>query len=116
MLTSFLTLIMTRHRGRENAVTAPMLAALCGCSERQIRTMVRELRRQGHPICADDAGYYYAATEEEYQALQRQLDNRAKDMLVTRSAVKRGWLRRTGKLILSGEEREAKQVEVFGIQ
>lgn len=90
MLTSYL-LLLTSRRGRDNAIKARQLAALLSCDERTVRELTRIARREGHPVCADLAGYYYAATEDEYAALQRQLDSRARDMLYTRSAVKRGW-------------------------
>ena len=36
------------------------LAETLGCTQRQIRLMVNELRRKGYPICSDDHGYWYS--------------------------------------------------------
>jgi hypothetical protein len=68
------TLLRSRHRGAENAVTgARLLVELAeynflGLHLRRISEAVRELRRSGAPIASDSAaGYWYEPDPLAYQ-------------------------------------------------
>lgn len=71
-----LLFLKRRHTGRQNAVTSSVLEALLRVSGRKLRAAVNELRCGGHPVCSDENGYYYAATEAEVTATIRQLQSR----------------------------------------
>lgn len=102
MLASYLLLLQQR-RGRGNAIKARQLAALLDCSERTVRHLTREARRAGYAVCADDNGYYLAASNEEYDHLMAQLKARSTDMLETIRELERRW----------GERRQPVQKRVF---
>jgi len=91
MLAELLLRLRRECRGREHALKAPALAALLGISTRQLRELAREARREGHPVCADAAGYYYAATDQEYQHLRASLRSRAFDMVMTCRMLDQKW-------------------------
>jgi biotin operon repressor len=55
-------------------VTRAALCALTGCSEREVRAAVAELRRHGHlVISTDDGGYRMARSVEEVRAYTQTL-------------------------------------------
>ena len=71
-----LNCLKRRHFGRANAVKSPVLEARFGISGRVLREAVNELRCNGHPVCSDENGYYYASSEAELLATIRQLNSR----------------------------------------
>ncbi|MDR0469692.1 MAG: hypothetical protein LBH09_06925 [Peptococcaceae bacterium] len=71
-----LNCLKRRHYGWSKAVKSPVLEARFGISGRVLREMINELRCQGHPVCSDENGYYYASTEAELLATIRQLNSR----------------------------------------
>lgn len=74
--------------GATNARTGRELAALLGCTLRDITLAVERERREGQPICAnmtgENAGYYLAANAEELQAYCNRLHHRAAELYKTR--------------------------------
>lgn len=64
------------HNGAAQAVSSSELEAAFSMSGREIRTAVNALRSAGEPICSDENGYYYAASEQELKHSIRQLDSR----------------------------------------
>lgn len=93
LYTAFVELLETR-RGKCMALKGPEIANLLGTTDRHVRTLTREARRNGLPICADVYGYYYAANDAEWVAQLERLRGRSMDMLATTSTVKRGWSER----------------------
>lgn len=58
--------------------------------ERQVRTLVEELRREGHHICATpETGYFIAATDDELDITCKFLYERAMTTLSQIAAMKR---------------------------
>ena len=58
-----LIVVLQRHPGRENGVTAQQLAHLLDCHPRQVRELVTEAREAGHAICGHPtAGGGFATT------------------------------------------------------
>lgn len=55
------------HVGRGNAVHSRVLERKYSLNGRTLRNIVHELRQQGHPICSDSTGYYYAANQDEIE-------------------------------------------------
>ena len=58
--------LLSQHQGRENGIGVYALAMEAGISERQVRKLVSQLRREGTAICAKPkTGYYLAVTPDE---------------------------------------------------
>ena len=53
------------HAGVEKAVFSAELERLFSMNGRSIRRVVSSLRKDGHPICSNCRGYYYAKTQDE---------------------------------------------------
>lgn len=56
------------------------LSALAGCSERDVRTAISELRRQGWLVVGDAAGYRIAQNVEEVHQVVRALTSQIKSL------------------------------------
>ena len=65
MITRFLEHLKTYHNGQENAVISKELEQTFALKNREIRLIVNSLRNDGHPICSNGNGYYYARDETE---------------------------------------------------
>lgn len=91
-----LLVALRQHIGRRHGVTA---TALCrqvlgtqptGGDERQLRTLVVELRLEGHHVCAHPRdGYFLAANAEELEETCSFLKSRSMSGLQQISAMKR---------------------------
>ena len=57
----FLRYLKRSHTGEGKAVQSKCLEIQFQMSGLKIRDIVNTLRCEGHPICSDDGGYYYAA-------------------------------------------------------
>ena len=53
------------HAGRGNAVFSRELERLFILDGRSVRRAINALRQEGHPICSDRCGYYYADNQKE---------------------------------------------------
>lgn len=70
--------ILSLHQGRDRGVTGKQLACICEIGERDLRSLVAELREQGIAICATpETGYFMAVTPEELQESCKFLHDRA---------------------------------------
>lgn len=56
------------HTGRDNAVYSRELERLFSLDGRALRRKISSLRQDGHPICSDETGYYYAENQKEINA------------------------------------------------
>ena len=56
------------HTGKENAVFSRELERLFSIDGRTLRRKISSLRQDGHPICSDETGYYYAESQKEINA------------------------------------------------
>ena len=56
------------HTGKENAVFSRELERLFLMDGRTLRRKISSLRQDGHPICSDETGYYYAENQKEINA------------------------------------------------
>ncbi len=76
---SLLVHVMSRHHmGRKRGVTAHMLAARLGITERLLRTLISDARREGTAIAGTpETGYYIAQTAAELDECCRFLRSRA---------------------------------------
>lgn len=76
------------NRGRENAVPLRHLKKLLEVDGRTARLMIERERREGTPICADNAtGYYLPSTDEEKAACVRSMRHRAGEIMKTARAI-----------------------------
>lgn len=69
--------------GRENAVTRQVLCALTGLSDRKVRKLIEDARREGCIICNDQSGAGYFQTDDldEISRQYWQSKNRALSIL-----------------------------------
>lgn len=70
--------LLTHHIGKGNGIGVKQLAVLLDTQERAIRSLVSELRAEGHAICGTPQdGYYIAANAEELEQTCEFLRHRA---------------------------------------
>lgn len=82
--------ILSLHQGRDRGVTAKQLACIADITERDLRTLVGQLREQGIAICATpETGYYMAVTPEELQESCKFLHDRALRSLLLASRMQK---------------------------
>jgi len=88
-----LTLSILRiHTGEENAISGKQLARDLGFSERdtrEVRSIVRELRRLGEPVLASNDGYFLPNSYEEADRFCQKLKTHAIDEIITRRDIRR---------------------------
>ena len=88
-----LTLSILRiHTGEENAISGKQLARGLGFSEndtREVRSIVRELRRLGEPVLASNDGYFLPNSYEEADRFCQKLKTHAIDEIITRRDIRR---------------------------
>jgi biotin operon repressor len=81
--------VLSRHVGAANGITAAALACELGLLQRHVRTYVTELRGQGLAVCAHPrTGYFIAATPEELEDTCKFLRSRAMHSLVLESKLR----------------------------
>lgn len=82
--------ILQRHIGAGNGVTAEQLAQQLDTETRHVRTLVTELRMDGIAVCGHPRhGYFIAASPEELQRTCDFLRSRALHSLVLESALRK---------------------------
>lgn len=82
--------LLSHHQGRDRGVTARHLACIAEITERDLRSLVGELREQGIAICATpETGYYLAVTPEELQECCKFLHDRAMRSLLLASRMEK---------------------------
>ena len=64
------------HRGQESAASSKELEAAFHIKGTELRRTVNRLRCDGHPICSDATGYFFAARQSEIRATVAQLTGR----------------------------------------
>lgn len=85
-----LVVLLYRHIGREQGITAAAIAAELGCTPRLVRELVTELRMDEYAVCGHPAsGYFIAATDEEIEQTCAFLRSRAMHSLVLESKLRR---------------------------
>lgn len=70
--------ILSCHIGKGNGISVKQLAPLAAINARTIRSVISELREEGHAICGKPRdGYYIAATAEELEETCRFIRSRS---------------------------------------
>jgi len=75
--------------GKENAMTAAVIAATLNYPVRKVSERVMTERRQGKPICSNQHGYYLAETKKDIEDQCGRLRHRAGEIFKTRRALLR---------------------------
>ena len=103
-----LTLSILRfHTGESNAISGKELSRNLFHTEhntREIRTIIRELRRLGEPILASTDGYFLPNSYEEADRFCQKLRDHAIEEIITRRDIRRA---------LAGYFEEAKMRRLF---
>lgn len=81
------TYLMKNHKGRNHAVSSKTLEAVFHIKGAAVRKTVNSLRSDGIPICSDENGYYYAASQSEINATVAQLDSRIEKIFTARNGL-----------------------------
>lgn len=70
--------VLAHHIGITNGIGVKQLALQLEIEERFVRTLVSELREEGHAICAHPrTGYFIAQTQEEWAQTRQFIINRS---------------------------------------
>jgi biotin operon repressor len=81
---------LSRHRGRDNGITACQLAGELGMAERTLRHFISDLRDEGIAVCGHPTtGYYIADTADELERTCAFLRSRAMHSLVLESRLRK---------------------------
>ena len=87
-MTKSFVLNIIKAYDKENPIHSGKLESRTGLKGIQIRDFVRELRREGEPICHSSKGYYYTEDKAEVQKTIDNLEGRAASMYATASALR----------------------------
>lgn len=80
--------------GKKNGLHLSDLVRLTDWTEREVRQMIHNERREGIPIISDcKNGYFLPACDEERTACIRQMRSRAKEILAAAAGIERGEVR-----------------------
>jgi hypothetical protein len=101
-----LNYLKQNHKGANKAVQSRGLEFRFQMSGRKIRDIVNTLRCDGHPICSDDGGYYYAVSEEEVMGSIRQLSSRIEKIADAKNGL-------VDSLNLYREFRESEKLQIW---
>lgn len=81
---------LQRHIGAALGITAEQLATAHGCEKRHIRSLISELRMDGHAVCGHPrTGYYMAETGAEIEDTCNFLRSRAMHSLTLESRLRK---------------------------
>ena len=80
--------------GKQNAIKREELCEILGVSDRQMRKMIEDAKRDGLVVCSDQDGngYFLADTKDEYRRQYWQTYNRAMSLLVQLKYSRQGML------------------------
>ena len=105
-----------RHVGRAHPITRAQLEELTALPDRENRRIIAErLRDYGEPVAAAQgrpAGYYYPATDEEWDGLERLFTSRAMTCLRRRRRIRQARQEWEGQLTEPVLEWEAGQARI----
>lgn len=76
-------LLSIKLHNKDNPITSRELEKSFGITGGTVRSIVRELRREGKPIISTGDGYFYSESSKDIEILIADLHSRATDMLQT---------------------------------
>lgn len=103
--------VLSQRIGRHKAIGRYDLVEACRhlgypSTERQVREMVKQLRRKGHLICSaagEDGGYYLAGSKAEYDEFRQiEFAGKINDMAETMKAMDQAAAQRFGGTLQPG--------------
>ncbi len=68
------TYLKGEHQGKSKAVHSRELERLFSIDSRSMQRVIHYLRKQGHPICSSEIGYFYAETQQEINETVRRMN------------------------------------------
>lgn len=81
---NILALLNLRCQGKSEAIKAGEITGMTGIGCKEVQKIIRELRREGHPIAADyRLGYWWIVDPREHKQWLDQMKRRAFDVLKT---------------------------------
>ena len=84
------------HQGQESAASSKELEAAFHVKGTELRRAVNRLRCNGHPICSDATGYFYAARQSEVRATVAQLTGRISKIAAATKGLLRSYEEKEG--------------------
>ena len=84
------------HQGQESAASSKELEAAFHVKGTELRRAVNRLRCNGHPICSDATGYFYAARQSEIRATVAQLTGRISKIAAATKGLLRSYEEKEG--------------------
>lgn len=77
------SLLYLHCQGRDNSIKSGEITAMTMIPDREIREIIRELRKEGHPIGSGEKGYWWIVDSGELKKTMANLKSRAFDLLRT---------------------------------
>ena len=71
----FLAFLKKHHTGSEKAIKTDELADIYKLEPKTLQNMIHRLRLDGHPICGDQNGYFYASGPDDIKHTAKWLMN-----------------------------------------
>ena len=84
------------RREQESAASSKELEAAFHVKGTELRRAVNRLRCDGHPICSDATGYFYAARQSEIRATVAQLTGRISKIAAATKGLLRSYEEKEG--------------------
>ena len=85
--TAILEYIRDFHTGRDKAVFSRELQFIFQLDGRNVRRNISKLRQEGHPICSDENGYYYADSQSDVDLTVKRMDSLIKSVAHARTGL-----------------------------
>ena len=84
------------HQGQESAASSKELEAAFSVKGVELRRTVNRLRCNGHPICSDANGYFYAARQSEIRATVAHLTGRIAKIAAAKNGLLKSYQAKEG--------------------
>ena len=86
--------LQENHTEENKAVGARELSMLFNTTQRGIRALVTELRKEGYPVCSSNNGYWYSEDEEDIRKTVARMEAQREKMEQAVTGLKTGKNRR----------------------
>ena len=86
--------LQDHHTEEINAVGARELSTLFNITQRGLRSLVTELRKEGYPVCSSNSGYWYSEDEEDIRKTVDRMEAQMEKMEQAVAGLKAGKHRR----------------------
>ena len=86
--------LQDHHTEEINAVGARELSILFNATQRGIRALVTDLRKEGYPVCSSNSGYWYSEDPEDIEKTVARMEAQMDKMEQAVAGLKAGKHRR----------------------